>query len=139
METGFSDNIRSLKPLRNPHIQWQRNGTWVLLMLPWPKGGRDYKHIRPIDATGIAQVVILKPLIDEIWVNCDGEQTVLQIYEGVKARYPEIKALTFDHIASRITMLIEKRWLVLEGACFYRGVNRDARATVKTRGPQTKT
>jgi len=77
-------------------------------MLPWPKDVRNYGHIRPIDSTGIAQVVMLKPVIDEIWLKCNGEHTVGQIYKQTKSRYPETKSLALDYIADKIKMLLEK-------------------------------
>jgi len=113
-ENKFLDDIQVLKPLRNANIPWQRNGRRVLLMLPWPKNILAHRHIRPIDATGIAKVVMLKPLIDEIWLKCDGEHTVGQICEEIKSQYPQTKMLTFDYIASKINMLAEKGWLTLE-------------------------
>jgi len=113
-ENKFSDAIESLKPLRNTNIRWKRDGARVLLMLPWPKDVRNYRHIRPIDTTGIAKVVMLKPLIDEIWLKCNGEHTVGQICEEIKSQYPQTKMLTFDYIASKINMLAEKGWLTLE-------------------------
>lgn len=112
-KTVIKENYLERRPLRNPNISWKK--------------AEDGKVTLEIENTGffnlIAQKLFRKPKIsyvhlDDIgsvaWINADGEKTIIEIGETVKAEFGEKAEPLYERLAKYFQIHESYNFIIFE-------------------------
>lgn len=106
------ESIADYMPIHRPDIRWEIREKRVMLWLPLSDRMKNLRHVRVLAAAEEGQW--LKPIVDDIWMYCDGQHSIAQVHQKVESAYPGTTRITLKYIANRVMELVERGWLVLK-------------------------
>jgi len=102
--------MNTIRPTRSRNIQWYQINENIILILPNNFFKKHYKHILPV---GMIKVYLRNPILKLIWLNCDRNHTIDEIYKIVDQKFSKLD-ISPAYVRKAVVKLKERGLILLK-------------------------